>query len=387
MASIGEVEEKRRLGLIVNPIAGMGGRVGLKGTDSMEIVREAVRLGGVPESPGRAITALRQLFTAAGDGIELLAAPGRMGEDEAIESGFRPIAIGVAGGGDSTGETSASDTRRAAEAMVAAGVDLILFAGGDGTARDIYSAVGDAVPVVGIPAGVKMHSAVYATNPRAAANLVEKFLANPDLPLRELEVMDIDEDAFRQGSVSASLYGYMRVPYERHLIQGAKSGSEPSDESAAMAVAREMARRVTPGHLYVLGPGTTLRGIGRELGVEKTLLGVDLYKDGEIIARDVTAAQVARAVGDNEGHTSIVVTPIGGQGHIFGRGNQQISPSVIREAGKDAIVVVATTNKLAALRGRPLLVDTGDPEVDDMLSGYIRVVTGINMESVYRVSA
>ena len=376
-------EKNKRLGLIVNPIAGMGGRVGLKGTDSMEIVREAVRLGGVPESPGRAITALRQLFTTAGDGIELLAAPGRMGEDEATESGFRPLVVG----GASTGDTSASDTRRAAEAMLAAGVDLILFAGGDGTARDIYSAVGDAVPVVGIPAGVKMHSAVYATNPRAAANLVEKFLSNPDIPLREMEVMDIDEDAFRQGSVSASLYGYMRVPYERHLVQGAKSGSEPSDESAANAVAREMARRIEPGHLYVLGPGTTLRGIGRELGVEKTLLGVDLYKDGEIIARDVTATQVAKAVGDNQGHTSIVVTPIGGQGHIFGRGNQQISPSVIRQAGKDAIVVVATTTKLAALRGRPLLVDTGDPEVDDMLSGYIRVVTGINMESVYRVSA
>jgi predicted polyphosphate/ATP-dependent NAD kinase len=383
MASNGEVGEKRRLGLIVNPIAGMGGRVGLKGTDSMEIVREAVRLGGVPESPGRAITALSQLFKTTGDGVELLAAPGSMGEDEAAESGFRPLVVG----GVSAGETSAGDTRRAAEAMVAAGVDLILFAGGDGTARDIYSAVGDAVPVVGIPAGVKMHSAVYATNPRAAANLVEKFLSNPDLPLREMEVMDIDEDAFRQGSVSASLYGYMRVPYERHLIQGAKSGSEPSDESAAMAVAREMARRVEPGHLYVLGPGTTLRGIGRELGVEKTLLGVDLFKDGEIIARDVTATQVAKAVGDNEGHTSIVVTPIGGQGHIFGRGNQQIGPGVIRQVGKDAIVVVATTTKLAALRGRPLLVDTGDPEVDDMLSGYIRVVTGINMESVYRVSA
>jgi predicted polyphosphate/ATP-dependent NAD kinase len=379
-------QENKRLGLIVNPIAGMGGRVGLKGTDSMEIVREAVRLGGVPESAGRAVTALSQLFKTTGDGVELLAAPGSMGEDEAIESGFRPIAVGGAGGGDRADETSASDTRRAAEAMLTAGVDLILFAGGDGTARDIYSAVGDAVPVVGIPAGVKMHSAVYATNPRAAANLVEKFLSNPDLPLREMEVMDIDEDAFRQGSVSASLYGYMRVPYERHLIQGAKSGSEPSDESAAMAVAREMARRVESGHLYVLGPGTTLRAIGRELGVEKTLLGVDLYKDGEIIARDVTSTVVAQAVADNAGHTSIVVTPIGGQGHIFGRGNQQISPAVIRDAGKDAIVVVATTTKLAALRGRPLLVDTGDPEVDDMLSGYIRVVTGINMESVYRVS-
>ncbi len=380
------MDNKRRLGLIVNPIAGMGGRVGLKGTDSMEIMREAMRLGGVPESPGRAITALGQVHRAiesSDTALEILAAPGRMGEDEATEAGFTPAVVGTAIGG----ETSAGDTQRAAEEMVAAGVDLILFAGGDGTARDIFQAIGDRVPVVGIPAGVKMHSAVYATNPRAAGNLVERFLADPNLPLREVEVMDIDEEAFRKGSVSASLYGYMKVPYERQLIQGAKSGSEPSDEAAAMAVSREVAGRVESDHLYVLGPGTTLRSIGRELGVEKTLLGVDLFKDGEIIDRDVTASRIADAVKGNERTTRIVVTPIGGQGHIFGRGNQQISPAVIRAVGRDAVMVVATTAKLAALRGRPLLVDTGDPEIDDMLSGYVRIVTGVNMESVYRVSA
>ena len=364
----------------------MGGRVGLKGTDSMEIVREAMRLGGVPESPGRAITALSQVYRAIENSVtvlEVLAAPGRMGEDEATEAGFAPSVVGTSIGE----ETSAGDTQRAAEEMVSAGVDLILFAGGDGTARDIFQAIGDRVPVVGIPAGVKMHSAVYATNPRAAGNLVERFLADPNLPLREVEVMDIDEEAFRKGSVSASLYGYMKVPYERHLIQGAKSGSEPSDESAAMAVSREVAGRVEAGYLYVLGPGTTLRSIGRELGVEKTLLGVDLYEDGEIIDRDVTASRIVDAVKGNERKTRIVVTPIGGQGHIFGRGNQQISPAVIRAVGRDAVMVVATTTKLAALRGRPLLVDTGDPEVDDLLSGYVRIVTGVNMESVYRVSA
>ena len=361
----------------------MGGRVGLKGTDSMEIVREAMRRGGMPESPGRAVTALSQIHQVVDDRLEVLAAPGRMGEEEATEAGFAPTVVGDGAGG----ETSADDTRRAAEAMVSAGVDLILFAGGDGTARDIYNAIGDRVPVVGIPAGVKMHSAVYATNPRAAAGLVERYLAEPSLPLREVEVMDIDEEAFRQGSVSAELYGYMKVPYERRFIQGAKSASEPSDEAAVMAVSREVAGRIDPGYLYILGPGTTLRAIGREMGVEKTLLGVDLYRDGEIIDRDVTAARVEEAACGHEGSTVIVVTPIGGQGHIFGRGNQQISPAAIRSVGRDAVMVVAATTKLAALRGRPLLVDTGDPEVDDLLSGYIRVVTGLNMESVYRVSA
>ena len=377
------MSKKTRLGLIVNPIAGMGGRVGLKGTDSMEIVREAVRRGGTPEAPGRAVVALSQIQRAVDGAVEVMSAPGRMGEDEAAEAGFEPTVVG-AGAAD---ETSANDTRRAAEAMLEAGVDLILFAGGDGTARDIYTAIGDRVPVVGIPAGVKMHSAVYATNPRAAAGLVERFLADPDLPLREVEVMDIDEEAFRQGSVSASLYGYMKVPYERQLIQGAKSGSEPSDGAAVAAVAYEVASRIDEDHLYVLGPGTTLRAIGQEVGVDKTLLGVDLFEAGKLTDRDVTSIRVEEAVRGNEGRTVIIVTPIGGQGHIFGRGNQQISPAVIRAVGKDSIMVVAATTKLAALRGRPLLVDTGDPEVDDMRGGYIRVVTGVNMESVYRVSA
>ena len=371
-----------RLGLIVNPIAGMGGRVGLKGTDSIEIVREAVRLGGRPEAPQRAVTALEQILRSLGSGLEILAAPGRMGEDEAVEAGFAPVVVG-----EPASETTAEDTARAAIAMKEAGAGLILFAGGDGTARDIHRAIGDAVPVVGIPAGVKMHSAVYATSPRSAASLAGRFLLDPDLPLREVEVMDIDEEAFRQGSVSASLYGYMKVPYIRSLVQGAKSGSEPSDEAALAAVAYEVAGRIDGERLYVLGPGTTLRAVARKLGVEKTLLGVDLFCCGRLTDLDVTARRLEEAVRGNEHRTTIVVTPIGGQGHIFGRGNQQISPSVIGAVGRDAVMVVATTTKLAALRGRPLLVDTGDPEVDDMLSGYARVVTGINMESVYRVSA
>ena len=360
----------------------MGGRVGLKGTDSMEIVREAVRLGGRPEAPERATLALEQIFRSVGSGVGILAAPGAMGEDEARRAGFEPAVLGEA-----KTETSADDTESAAREMLRKGVCLILFAGGDGTARDIQRAVGEGVPAVGIPAGVKMHSAVYATSPRAAATLVTRYLSEPDLPLREVEVMDIDEEAFRQGAVSASLYGYMRIPYTRSLVQGAKSGSEPSDEAALAAVAREVAGRIEGDALHVLGPGTTLRAIARQLGVEKTLLGVDLYSGGRLVGLDVTARELEEAVLDSEHGAVVIVTPIGGQGHIFGRGNQQISPAVIRTVGRDGIMVVATTSKLASLRGRPLLVDTGDPGVDDMLSGYMRVVTGINMESVYRVSA
>ncbi len=374
--------ERARLGLIVNPIAGMGGRVGLKGTDSARIVREALRRGGRPEAPGRARTALEGLLRTAGDAVAVLAAPGDMGAEAAARAGASAAVVG-----ERAERTCAEDTVRAARAMEAAGVELILFAGGDGTARDMHGAVADRVPVVGIPAGVKMHSAVYATSPMAAGALAARYLLERDLPLREAEVMDIDEEAFRAGSVSASLYGYMMVPYLRALVQGAKSGSEPSDEAAAAAVAAEVASRVEPDRLYVLGPGTTVRAIARELGVDKTLLGVDLYRGGRILGRDVGSAEVEDAVRSGAGGAAIVVTPIGGQGHIFGRGNQQISPAAIRAAGVGSVMVVATTTKLAALRGRPLLVDTGDPELDGMLSGYVRVVTGVRMESVYRVGA
>ena len=245
-----------RLGLIVNPIAGLGGRVGLKGTDSARVVREALRLGGRPEAPARAEVALGGLLRAGGAGAQVLAAPGAMGAESAAAAG-----VGAAVVGERAETTGAEDTVRASRAMEEAGADLILFAGGDGTARDVHRAIGTRVPVVGIPAGVKMHSAVYATSPLAAGTLAGRYLLERDLPLREAEVMDIDEDAFREGSLSASLYGYMQVPYLRALVQGAKSGSEPSDEAAAAAVASEVASRIDPDRLYVLGPGTTLRAI------------------------------------------------------------------------------------------------------------------------------
>jgi len=283
-------------------------------------------------------------------------------------------------------DTSAEDTHNAVKMMEDAKVSLILFAGGDGTARDIYSVIKDQIPVVGIPAGVKMHSAVYATTPKSAARLVANYFASSDANLKDVEVMDIDEDAFRNGQLSASLYGYMKVPFERRYIQGAKSGGIESDESAMSAVAHEISRRLEDDVLYILGPGTTLKAIGNQLGVDKTLLGVDLFKDGKLIAEDVTNLQIEDIIANCNNQAKIIVTPIGGQGHIFGRGNQQISPSIIKRLGRESVIIVATTNKLASLNGRPFLVDTGDPDVDQLLSGYIRVVTGVNMESVYRVS-
>jgi len=370
------------LGLIVNPIAGMGGRVGLKGTDGLDTAERARALGATPLSPVRAQQALAIIVERLGGQFRLLTAAGSMGESIARDLGLDPEIVATTQGGTTTGE----DTEFAARQMVERGVDLVLFAGGDGTARTICAALGTTTPAIGIPTGVKMHSAVYATHPRTAGELAVRYLAGPPLRCRESEVMDIDEDAFRSGRVSARLYGMLLVPQERRSIQGLKSGSGGSDAAELGGIAGEIAGRMRDDGLWILGPGTTTRAVADVIGAPKTLLGVDLYSRGERIAADVTERQLLAHLDALDGTPArIVVTPIGGQGYLFGRGNQQLSAAVIRRIGRPNLIVIATSAKLAALRGEPFLVDTGDAEVDALLAGYLRVVTGFGAETVYRV--
>ena len=366
-----------RLGLIVNPIAGMGGAVGLKGTDTAEIVARARALGAVPQAPARAGEALGAIAAAADAPLELFAAPGEMGEAEARAAGFAPQLVDHLSGEDTMAENSV----RAARAMVELAVDLILFAGGDGTARDMVRAIGDKVPVVGIPAGVKMHSAVYATNPRAAARMVLRYMQG-GIALRQLEVMDIDEAAFRDGAVSAKLYGYLDVPHLPDLVQGSKAGGVSNDRTALAGIAARIHEAMQPGRLYILGPGTTMRAVADSIGVEKTLLGVDLLRDGERIAGDAGERDILAAL---DGGAEIAVTPIGGQGYFFGRGNQQISARVIARVGIEHITVAATMEKIASLRDNLLRVDTGERALDDRLCGWRRVITGYQTDTVCRV--
>jgi predicted polyphosphate/ATP-dependent NAD kinase len=279
--------------------------------------------------------------------------------------------------------TTAADTERAAAAMVARGVGMILFAGGDGTARDLYGSIGETVPVIGIPAGVKMHSAAYATTPRAAGELAVRFLRD-GLPVRPVEVMDLDEEAYRREAVAPRLHGFLSMPFHRDLVQGVKSGRVNSDAAALEAIASEIEERLEPDRLYILGPGTTVRAIVRRLGLEKTLLGVDLLYNRRIIRADVGEQALLAAIQGRP--VSAIVTPIGGQGHFLGRGNQQISPTVLRQIRREHIIVVATPQKLASLGGRPLHIDTGDSALDEALSGYVRVVTGYRTEAVCPVS-
>lgn len=374
--------KKRKLGLIVNPIAGMGGRVGLKGTDSSEILQKAMNLGAEPESPKRAIAALKRISPIKED-IELITYPCEMGEAEAKECEFHPTVIGSIKKGNTTSE----DTANAAKEMLKLEVNLLLFAGGDGTARDIYNAIGDKIPVLGIPAGVKIHSAVYATSPQNAGNLAAMYLgrASSGICLREAEVMDIDEQAFREDRLSAKLYGYLKVPYERRLVQSAKAGSASAEEAAIYAIACYVVNNMHDDYLYIIGAGTTTRGIMEQLGLKNTLLGVDAVYKRKLVGSDLNEAQLLKLIKGKK--TKIVVTVIGGQGYIFGRGNQQISAEVIKKVGKENIIVVATKNKCLSLGGKPLLVDTGDDEVNKVLSGYIKVTTGLNEQVMLKIAS
>ena len=261
---------------------------------------------------------------------------------------------------------------------------MILFAGGDGTARDVLSVVDQEVPVLGIPSGVKLHSSVFAVNPRKAGQLALLFIQG-NAHLKESEVMDVDEDAFRDNRVSAKLYGYLLVPFERRLVQQTKSSSSSApDEKAVQKAIAEYLVSIMDSSIYVLGPGTTVRAVTDALGLKKTLLGVDVIKDGHLLCADASESDILELISKDTAR--IIVTPIGGQGFIFGRGNQQISPEVIKRVGRENLIVIATPNKLLSVGvNEPLRVDTGNPEVDKLLSGYLRVITGPREEAVMKV--
>lgn len=367
----------KTLGFLVNPIAGMGGAVGLKGTDGNEILKKALALGAKPVAPIRAASFLSELKTVK-ERLKLITGAGSMGENEVKNHGFPRIVFG-----ERKNETGPEDTVEIAKRIKEMNADLLVFCGGDGTARDIFNAVNFSLPVLGVPTGVKMHSAVFAVNPKAAAKIVIRYLFE-GLPLKEAEVMDVDEEAFRKGRVSAGLYGHMLIPYEPFLVQGFKMES-PTVESELRnqaAIAIYIIENMKPDVIYIIGPGTTTRTIGDLLDTSKTLLGVDLFCNRKLIAKDVNEQQILDALNGKSAH--IIVTPIGGQGFIFGRGNQQISPKVIRAIGVENITVIATKSKLKNLKS--IRVDTGDPDLDEKLRGrQLRVIVDYKVERLMRV--
>lgn len=357
----------------------MGGRVGLKGSDGLEILKKAIELGATPQSPKRAMQALERLLDIK-DQLDIITYPGDMGENEAKELGFSPMVIGSV----TKDHTRPEDTQAAAKQMQEMEVDLILFAGGDGTARNIYNAVGDQVVALGIPAGVKIHSAVYGQNPKSSGELAALFLQGKVKEIQEAEVMDIDEEAFRAGRVSARLYGYLKVPYEKRYVQNLKSGGVAGEQATLEMVANHIIDNMEDEYYYIIGPGTTTRSIMEKLELPNTLLGVDIVYQKKLVANDVNEKEILQIIEGKK--AKIVVTTIGGQGYIFGRGNQQLSPEVLTKVGKENIIIVSTRDKLNTNFGSPLLVDTGDEKINAWLSGYYRVIVGYEDTVIQRVA-
>lgn len=361
----------KRLGLIVNPIAGMGGRVGLKGTDGPEILQRAMELGATPVAPHRAVEALQVLRISSKTPPEIVTCPREMGEEPAKEAGFIPQLIEAA----FPQRTTAEDTRRAAKVFREPGVDLVLFVGGDGTARDICQAIDQELPCLGIPAGVKVYSAAFSTNPRTGGYLAARYLEG-EAALMDAEVLDVDESAFRMDRIMTRLYGYLRIPFHASSLQAAKTASPLAEDetSAQDAIAKFVDEELNDHWTYIIGPGSTTAALGRRLGFQKTILGVDAIRGRTLIGKDLSEQAILKLI--EPGRTSIIITPIGGQGFLFGRGNPQISPEVIRRVGKENIIVIATKHKTHSLKMKRLLVDTGDPELDRELSGYVKAITG-----------
>lgn len=371
---------KLKVGLIVNPMAGIGGAVGLKGSDGSQIVAEALARGAVQRAADRTREALLYLRPWA-DQIVLFCYAGAMGEESVSAAELECQVVAAA-----QSPSSAEDTIAAATKLESMGVDLIVFAGGDGTARDMVTAVGDRVPVLGIPAGVKMHSGVYAVSPQAAGELLVRLVQGGLVDIGLCEVRDIDEQAFREGRVRTRFYGELRVPREGGFLQQVKSSGREVEALVIQDIGAELVESMEPDCLYLVGPGTTPSGLMDELGLENTLLGIDAVCNGELVASDLGESQILDLL-DSHPNARIVVTAIGGQGHVFGRGNQQLSATVIRRVGIDQLVFVASKTKIAELQGRPLLVDTGDVELDRQLTGYHTVITGYHDAIVYPVAA
>ncbi|OUS31904.1 ATP-NAD kinase [Gammaproteobacteria bacterium 45_16_T64] len=376
-----------RVGLIVNPLAGIGGAVGLKGSDGSDIVREALARGAKPRASERTLATLERLADIS-DHLEFFCFPGVMGEDVCRLANIEPVVVGeltVGKDGSDRGATytSAHDTESAAKALRDLNVDIIVFAGGDGTARNIYHAIGSSVPVLGIPAGVKIHSGVYAVNGDGAANILKMLVEGDMVSITAGEVRDIDEDAFRRGVVKAKYYGELLVPNEDRYLQQVKCGGKPVEALVLQDIAEHVIENMEDDIAYIFGPGSTTGAIVEQLGLNNTLLGVDVVKGGELIASDANESVLIEIAKDND--CQIVITPIGGQGHIIGRGNHQIGPEVIRLVGKEKVIVVSTPSKIEELCNRPLLVDSYDKQLNLLMKGLITVVTGFESTILYRV--
>ncbi len=370
------------LALLINPVAGLGGSVALKGSDGAEIQALARSRGGAARGHARALRMLAAAGPAAG-GARWLTWGAEMGARVLSAAGIEARTVG-----EPADPPSAADTRRAALALRDAGADVIVFCGGDGTARDMLDAVGQSVPVLGLPAGVKMHSGVFATTPEAAGRILADLVQGGLVRAAVAEVRDLDEAALRSGTVKASFYGELCVPEAGGFLQHTKEGGRENEALAVEEIVAEVTERIAeaPG-LCVLGPGGTMAAIKTALGLEPTLIGVDVLDGGRQVGRDVDSAWLVAKLAATAAPATLVLSFTRRQGFLLGRGNQQLSPAVLRRIGRERLWVVGTRTKLLSLDGRPLLIDSDDADLDRAWAGLVEVISGYRDSLYYQLDS
>ena len=367
--------EVMRLAVVVNPDAGLGGKLGFKGSDGR--AAEARAAGAQDRAGPRMRICLEKLAELAREPIEILAWDGRMGGDW------------IPGEYTSTGKTpETTDATSTSEFIKSHSPDLFLYAGGDGTTRDIVEALGEReIPLVGVPGGVKMHSGCFATTPKAAAEVVWSFFTG-DLMVARTEVMDLDEEVYRKGEWKVRMYGEAFTPASPRWMQGAKEQVQrESEEETLEAMSSHVANLVeeNPDLMLVWGSGGTLRQMCKQNGHESTLLGIDIQHAGKMY-NDLNESGLLEIINQHQGEIKLLLSPMGGQGFLIGRGNLQLSPDVLRAIGTDNILGIATPAKLLGLN--ELRIDTGDEDLDAEIRGrkYLKVLQGYRTTRVIRVA-
>lgn len=356
----------------------------MAGSDGARVQQLAADRGGRSAAVDRAARTLSELLRLI-PALTVVTVSGAMGELSCARAGVSAVVLPMPVAEPST----AIDTRRAAAALVDAGVELLLFAGGDGTAADVAGGVAEggksnagAVAVLGVPAGVKMYSGCFAVTPGAAAQVARDQLVGTLRPLVAAEVVDLDEDEWRAGRVLLRLTAAVWVP-SSGAVQAKKSPATPGMAEQTAAAAAAAAALLDDQVVTAVGPGGTTAAVLGRRGIAGTLLGVDLVQGSRLLAANVNEAALFGQL--QRGRLRLMLSIIGGQGFLFGRGNQQFSPRVIVGVDRADVVVVAPEAKLVALAGRPLLVDTGDAATDRILAGYLPVLTGPGSSAMYRI--
>ncbi len=378
-----------RVGMLANPDAGLGGRLGLKGSDGQA---DFARSKGAEDRSGPRMKLMLQHFAkihrVGFEEIEWVTSRGRMGSDwMPMESYIESIDFVH----ESSGTTTASDTELAVKNILDSGIQILVYSGGDGTTRDIISALDTAgfpsMPVIGVPSGVKMHSGCFASSPRAAAEVLSAWIVG-DLLVSSTEVLDLDEDLYREGKWVVRLYAEAFSPNSPRWMQGSKELIQTESEDEIIQGLSDHIEQsfVDDNRLIIWGSGGTLRSIGENLGFDLTTLGIDATVGNGQVGTDLDEAGLIEVLTNHSGKMTLLLSPMGGQGFLIGRGNLQLSPDVIKIIGIDNVLGVVTPSKLLSVRA--LRIETGDETLDSEFSSrkYLKILQGYRTTRILPVS-